>query len=309
MAIHKQALVWFGRMLMLVSLGYLGVQMWTHAGTVQALSLGIDALSLLLLLTLLPALAVIAYASMWHVIISSRFNLSLRRSLYIYGRSQIAKYLPGNVFHYVGRAALCKQFGVSLKDCGISISIETAIMLVVATLVGGTSAIIGGYSIGLPRLEASPMTLLALAVAVFAGYFLLRFRSALESYFAGWSAAFTIGRIGRCVLLNVMAYLLFGLTLYLTLSLLWPAVAAPTPLDFAGGFALAWVAGFVIPGAPGGLGIREIVLFTIYGPVLGASVAAELFVVVRILTTGADLLVYGLTYALEPTELARTGAG
>ena len=60
----------------------------------------------------------------------------------------------------------------------------------------------------------------------------------------------------------------------------------------AGGYALAWAIGFVVPGAPGGLGVREAMLLTfLSGAVEDKSVliAAILF---RVATTLGDALFF-----------------
>src|SRR3546814_8886443 len=36
--------------------------------------------------------------------------------------------------------------------------------------------------------------------------------------------------------------------------------AMPGPIFFIGAFTTSWIAGFVVPGAPAGLGVREVVL-------------------------------------------------
>jgi uncharacterized membrane protein YbhN (UPF0104 family) len=61
-----------------------------------------------------------------------------------------------------------------------------------------------------------------------------------------------------------------------------------------GAFALAWVAGFVVPGPPAGLGVREAVLIALTQGAIDATAASQLFVAHRIATTLADVAAFAL---------------
>ena len=56
-------------------------------------------------------------------------------------------------------------------------------------------------------------------------------------------------------------------------------------------FAFAWVAGFVVLGAPAGLGVREAVLIGLLSPAIGAPQAMILTILHRGLTITVDLIV------------------
>ena len=68
----------------------------------------------------------------------------------------------------------------------------------------------------------------------------------------------------------------------------------PASLLFHTGlFSLAWVAGFVTPGAPAGLGIRDAILVTGLSAVYGAGIAIGLTILLRMTTISGD----GLSFA------------
>lgn len=66
---------------------------------------------------------------------------------------------------------------------------------------------------------------------------------------------------------------------------------APGFFFVVGGFAAAWLAGFVIPFAPSGLGAREAVLVGVLAPAVGAAAATALAVGLRLAGIAADLVV------------------
>ncbi len=57
-------------------------------------------------------------------------------------------------------------------------------------------------------------------------------------------------------------------------------------------FAVAWVAGYLTPGAPGGVGVREAMMVLLLPPVVGSGVAVGLAFTLRIATTLGDLVAF-----------------
>src|SRR3546814_18296850 len=64
--------------------------------------------------------------------------------------------------------------------------------------------------------------------------------------------------------------------------------AMPGPIFFIGAFTTSWIAGFVVPGAPAGLGVREVVLTAWLACALPPATAVLLVVALRIATPIAD---------------------
>jgi hypothetical protein len=78
--------------------------------------------------------------------------------------------------------------------------------------------------------------------------------------------------------------------------------AEPDALPFAawcGWLALAWVVGYVTPGAPGGLGLREAVLVLGLSPVVGDAEAMAVALAYRLVTIVADALLAGGGFLLR----------
>ena len=112
----------------------------------------------------------------------------------------------------------------------------------------------------------------------------------------GWRVA------GACYLAYVLNFVLVGIGLWLVaLSLPSGAVGAAGPVFFIGAFAASWVLGFLAPGAPAGLGVREALLAVWFAGVLAPADAVALIVMLRIATTLGDLL----NFAWGSAALAR----
>jgi uncharacterized membrane protein YbhN (UPF0104 family) len=83
-------------------------------------------------------------------------------------------------------------------------------------------------------------------------------------------------------------WLLFGLAFWLMARALFD-VPVDEILRYAGVFAAAWVAGFVVVIAPGGLGVREAVIVALLQGSLGEAEAIVLATASRIAFTLVDL--------------------
>ncbi|RUV36821.1 hypothetical protein EOB49_14630 [Mesorhizobium sp. M7A.F.Ca.MR.148.00.0.0] len=182
-------------------------------------------------------------------------SLGLGRALGIFGKTQIYKYLPSNVMHMVGRFALARNAGASNKALAFAQIGELSIIVLAAGTLAALLAwrvfqdAYAHYGLDNPRLLAGIIAagLLALAVGT---ALLFRFRIA------------GIGR--RALIVSTEAFLLYAL-FFIGNGLL--IVALSRTLDDAGHVAelvgigaAAWLIGFAVPGAPGGLGVREAVL-------------------------------------------------
>ena len=122
---------------------------------------------------------------------------------------------------------------------------------------------------------APPVALIACGVAVF----VLR-RCAVTS------AARAVPAIGVALAIDIVFFVLATLALRLT-------CAHPEVLPFAawcGWLALAWIVGYVVPGAPGGLGLREAVLVLGMSPVVGEAEAMAIALAYRLVTVVADAI-------------------
>lgn len=101
--------------------------------------------------------------------------------------------------------------------------------------------------------------------------------------------------------LYFVSFAILGLAFLLVARETAEGVVASYPV-LAGSFALAWVAGFVVPGSPGGIGVREAVLVTALAPLLGAGAALGLAVLFRVVAIAGDAVAFalGLLGGAEP---------
>lgn len=246
------------------------------------------------------ALSAFLLAAAWLVLLrsSGEAGAPVRPSMSIYARTQLAKYIPGNVFHFVGRHAMGRSHGFG-----------HGAMLWAAFLEGG-GLIVAACFLALPGalLWLEPgAELSAAALAVLGG--LLLFAPYALSYVLPrlarvrglaartFSAGSVTARIVPAYLFYVAFFVISGCIAWGLAASLGVLSVSALPLLVAS-IATAWIAGYVTPGAAAGIGVREAVLIAVLSGTLGEANAALVAVAFRIVTLGGDLLFFALSFPL-----------
>jgi len=226
-------------------------------------------------------------------------SVTKREVLIIFTLAQFAKYIPGNVAHHAGRVALAKGRGFALPRVLLTMSLEVGWTIVAAcTLITVSLPLIGqkifATSQALPSVFQLVLAIIAgITLPVIGGWILFRWHPGpLRLLFA--EAAVVIPGIRpllHCLLIYMLSFFLMGLASDLLSRGLFGVTESYVCL-LTGAFAVAWIAGFITPGAPAGLGVRETILLGILSPVYGPGIAAGIAIALRAVTTLAD----GLTF-------------
>ena len=242
--------------------------------------------------------SLVTTAMVWPSVIAKwGHRIALRKALGIGLVSQIGKYLPGNVAHYFGRAALAKQHKVSFVQSGLSTIVEfgaalSAVLLVAsgATLLDGSIWVDAPIVSVLPEGLLWPLAILTLVTVVGVAAFTLRRSPEIRALV---SIGFWIAPI--CWL--SVSFLMAGFSFY-ALAIAFSGAWSIPIVSAIAIYAIAWAAGFLIPGAPAGLGVREVILLALLTPIVGAAAAVMLSLVHRLMSAMVDLAVSALAATL-----------
>lgn len=214
----------------------------------------------------LTAAGTVATGLIWIAILRRLGVDARRRSVAVFFQAQLAKYIPGAVWQYAGRAALAQSRGIPIRPVALSLPVELAASLwaavAVAPLVLGDRGIAGA---------------LALVGATAAAARLLR---------SSATAAASLPYIG--------VWLAIGSGFWLTARALVGAPAREL-LVYVGAYTAAWVVGLLAVYAPGGIGVREAVLVALLRGRLGSADALVVATAFRALQTLVDVGVAGVT--------------
>lgn len=210
-------------------------------------------------------LALLAQA--WSITAAGRRCVEWSVAVQVYGMGVVAKYVPGAVLQYASRHVLGARRGWSHAMMLRATFSEAALHIVCAAIAGASIVVLGGAYGGMLAIALG-------SVAAVAGRQpLLRAAGLQLCAFAG-----------------------------LALCVCWLAAdvlsMSSAPL-IVGAFMTAWILSFVVPIAPGGIGVRESAFLLLAGALAPLADLAVLAILTRAMTiigdAGFGLLSYGLS--------------
>lgn len=232
----------------------------------------------------------------WLVFVQSLSGkkIPFRRAMPVFARSNFYKYVPGNVFQYIGRNQLAADMQISHVDVACATIMDILFCVAITGLVsvcllrtaivsllqeyGRQFLLIGGIGIA---------AVLVLGILLF-----WKFRTKCREYLSRYTKAFRrenlpffLCGVGYYFLHNAAFGALYVTVLRLVCTASGTAVTASELAMLTGAFMFAWIVGFITPGAPGGIGIRESVMIF----VCGAAFEQEVLLFVLILRISSIL--------------------
>ncbi|WP_221029249.1 lysylphosphatidylglycerol synthase domain-containing protein [Actomonas aquatica] len=198
-------------------------------------------------------------------------------------RVQVAKYLPGNVFHYAGRVALAGEVGVRKTVAVVATAAEPVLQLAVACAAVAVVVPVGLRG-DLPWPVLGVALVGCLGVVALAAV-ILRRRLAKAGVQPRWRVGSALAVVGSHLGVMVIQTLMFQLVVS-RVGGGWEADG----LTLFGVVVVSWTAGLVVIGAPGGIGVRELTL-AVLAERLGApgEVVAVAAVLTRLAAVAGDV--------------------
>ena len=240
---------------------------------------------------------------------SSAARVPFGIAAHIYCLSNIAKYLPGSVMHFAGRQILGSRLGWS------HLAIARATLLEIGAMAGGVCLVVlvvgispaGGTIVEAALRQAGiapDYWRTAVAVLAAVGLLALVPLSRLQAFERLFGVP--LGAAVVVLLLHALYFAIYGIMAVLFVQQLPLAAAAPDPVQVALAFLVAWLVGFAVPGAPGGLGVRESVLVLLLAGTGdgGSTTALALGLGMRFVNTLGDAICLGLAYLLSRATAA-----
>ncbi len=284
--------LWFG----LLSIGFVLAALLRHGQAMLSLPLDRQGIGWLLLALGSAWLSLVINGLAWREALRwLGLNPGTAALVSLFLATNLKKYLPGGGWHLLARVQALRT-----GSEGLGPAVPTGIGLLAAVLDPLLMALaalalvpLGGWQGGLLLLGVAPLLLLALPHQLAS---LLSWLERQKARRLGITAE-AIPELGQTPWRPWLAQLGFVLVRFLAFACCVQAFDLARPLGWAGwlaGFALAWTAGLVVPGAPGGIGVFEaVLLLRLSGSVPEAPLLA-VALSYRLATTAADLLAAAL---------------
>lgn len=245
-----------------------------------------DILPLTPLLVILNIISILLGIYAWQMMLQHYGSklLDFITSYYFFAKTEISKYLPGNVFHFIGRQVLAEQIGITQTQMA-KISLLFSLLLLVATVLSST--VIAIFISLIPTFI----------------YYLMLLASILA--ISGVALSYTSFPMGIKIKMNIIlglsvaiqGIILASIVLYQLNSFEWQLFLLCATI-----YIISWLIGFVTPGASGGLGVREGAFITIIS-FLHVDISSEIIVfsvlLVRLINILVDIVLFISTFLLK----------
>lgn len=232
------------------------------------------------------AIAVILLSLIWTALVQSDTRDSSIRKVLVasYLRSQFAKYLPGNILQYAIRHALGRQTGIAHGALAAAAILEAILLCCAAVAIVVCFGMPAVHSLfaGAPDVPAACAALVLLVVPLLAWM--------PEQLKPSWMPRYSWPTIAAALVGYVVFFILFGVLFFTVL--LWCDAGTQPFLGIVSSSSLAWLVGFLIPGAPAGAGLRETALALGAGSRNASNEVLAAILLFRLMTLGGDFLAF-----------------
>ncbi len=175
----------------------------------------------------------------------------------VYLITNISKYLPGNVWHFVGRVKALQSKGDSLATATVAVIIEPLLMAIAALLITVIST-----SFGTINFDSFSLIFLGQITLVLGSLIGIhpRIMNPILSKLAKGKGSDKATKLTKYPLLPLIGETIFlllrGSALIILLNAFTPVNITLIPQVLTA-FSFAWMLGLIVPGAPGGMGVFE----------------------------------------------------
>lgn len=278
----RQVLQWSGSMLALAGVVFVALQLSAYSSELDFSFISGLSWVVIIGLALVYCFANILLAlAWWNLLKYFGSTASKYRAIKVYGISQLAKYVPGNIMHLAGRQAIGIASGIPGWPLAKSTIWELALIMIAGIFF--SILVLPRYFPVISPVVASVTFLLALMTVILV---LSRYVSLAAARALGYYVVFLT--ISGSVFVGLLSLVADEDSLGLTeLSLL------------CGSFVVAWLAGLVTPGAPAGVGVRELILMLLLEEIVPEADLLMAVLLSRIVTVLGDVLFFLIALSLS----------
>lgn len=234
----------------------------------------------------------------WVLIVRALTGSSIPASSFyrVFQRANIMKYIPGNIFQYIGRGEiLSEDDSLNVANIAASVLIESFSLAFAALLLG--------FCGGRAYLEtlffehrAVFLTLTGCCLAVM--IILTIFRSKIKE----WARLKGIIVTKRLILNTALSVCFFFLTFLIQaffqiiiIYSLSDSLNIKLLLTVGGAFSVSWLAGYITPGASGGIGVREALFCLMLEQYIAGDILLISVIIFRVVNIIVDMIAYAFS--------------
>jgi hypothetical protein len=267
--------------------------------------LSLKCLSFMLIALAFPVIINVSNVFCWTSFLSffSTKKCDYRMVFGIYTRANLSKYLPGNLGHFVSR----QLFGASLGVTQIHLAIISMLEVLYSAGAAIFISLVFSWSYVSDIIwEKALLNKSILLIAVFcACTFIICFFSVMrKNHFLKKLSATLKNRLFRRLflmsfILSLICFFLVCIMFFMFLSISDTHVDLNVFFLIIASNSASWLIGFITPGSPGGIGVREAALVLMLSPYLPKEIVLTTAVIQRIDMVFGEVIAYFIGVALR----------
>ncbi len=268
-----------------------------------------------IIVTLVYSMTVIFGGIPWTNVINALLNCKIRytETMLIFTKSNVLKYIPGNIFQYVGRNELAVQKKIRHSDVALSTVIDVCwnifSIILIAVLLAGRSLyayIAQQYKFVWKEIILILIAFLFLIILIFV-FFRKKRKELIKMFKKIFSIKLAKALGGNFLFYAVQGIVNAGLYFVIFSIISGEQYSAQNVVLIMGAMLVAFVAGFITPGAPGGVGVREAVSLFLLGEITEESVILSGIVIMRVLSIIGDVFSFALVWIVKRIKSSKSG--
>ena len=276
---------YLGHLLALLSIVLLVDIFLDNVSNINHIKFGFENILIFTFLIVWGQTGYLLFSLAWTIQVKAKYhNFQFLTSFRIIALTQVAKYLPGNIGHYVGRYYLSKDL-INKQDFAYTLLVENILFALSSLIIGLIYLYYFDIFTFINLKSLTTFGLIAFLFMIIVFLFIKRARKKIDIL---KNDKVTLAKV---FLIFLSLPFLGGLTIYILI----PVVKADANIPYllcVSGFALSFLLGFIVPGAPGGIGVREYAFTMLLGPFIGNIFALEVILIVRLLSIISDILLF-----------------
>ena len=268
-----------------------------------------------MIVTLIYSVTVIWGGVPWTNVINALLNCKIRytETMLIFTKSNVLKYIPGNIFQYVGRNELAVRKQFKHSDIALSTLIDVCWNILSITLIAILLAGRSLYSYIIQQYKIIWKEMILILIVLFLVIILICFifRKRKKELVIGLEKVFSI-KLAKALGKNFLFYAVQGIINAGLYVVIFSVISGKhyTVQNVAlsmGAMLVAFVAGYITPGAPGGVGVREAVSLFLLAEMIGESVILSGIIIMRVLSIIGDIFSFVLVWIIGRIRKSKLG--
>lgn len=214
----------------------------------------------------------------------------------VYISSNLGKYLPGNVMHFISRNVLATKYGISQSNMAIATILELMMILLISGLVIVAFAFKYIFSVINFLFEEYILILIGIGcigilifIVLIAFYF--KFKKKIRKFIKEINLKKAKKLLIQCIIIDFFVQIVSSSTYILVILTIYDK-HIQSWFSLLGIYLIAWTVGFIMPGVPGGIGIKESILILLLEGIFPKNIILVSVVVHRCLNILAEVVTY-----------------